>query len=90
MSHPAVPGLILGIPDFLKFDVAEIYRQGHRCLDRVDSGKSLIVVGTHLVLVIGTLVQQKGYHLAGRNDAAAFDHNKYLGRYYLGGWPTAR
>ena len=83
MSHPAVPGLILGTPDFLKFDVAEIYRQGLRCLDKVDSAKSIIVDGSHLVLVMGTLVQQK------RNDTATFDLNKYLGMYHLGGWPTA-
>ena len=58
---------------------------------KVESAKSIIVDGTHLVLVIGTLVRQKGIdNLAGRNDAATFDLNKYLGRYHLGGWPTAR
>ena len=44
--------LILGVPDFFKFYVAEIYRH---CLERVDCAKSLTVDRTHLVLVSGKL-----------------------------------
>ena len=35
-SNPTVPGSILGIPDFFKFDVAEIY-QAKDSLERVST-----------------------------------------------------
>ena len=63
-SHPAIPGSILGVPDFFKFDVADIYRERH-CLERVDSAKSFISYSTNLVLVSGKLVQQQKVLLPG-------------------------
>ena len=57
-SHPAVQGSILGIPENLFFDVAEIYRR-HRL---EESGQRVEIVDwAHLILASGKLVLQKRF-----------------------------